>query len=148
MPLCSSRSCSSRSASVLVLPITKSGSAASSSSTLGSVVVPRFFTVSGKSRSNWVQLSFAVATRVSCPPARHQTSAKLPIKAATRLGFASVTSRPKSSVKVMDSAGVSVSAGDGSLPPQAESIVKSTPHSSRQAIRFIWLFLQVNSYCA
>ncbi len=88
-------------ASVLALAITKSGSTASRTSKLGSLMAPRRSTVSGRPRSNWVQVSSAAATMVSFPPAKHHTSAKLPVRMATRSGRAMmVTSRSRSSVVV------------------------------------------------
>ena len=100
MPALSKVLSSSRSAVVLQLAKMKSGWAARRTSRLGSFTAPRSATVSLRSRSKEVQASWAAAARVSCPPARHHTSAKLPMRAATRFGCSTVTVRPRSSVKV------------------------------------------------
>ena len=77
--------------------MTRSGSTDSRVSRLGEWAPPRL-TASPISRPKSSQASSAVAQTV--PPESCQTSAKLPMRAATRCGsFSIVTSLPKASVK-------------------------------------------------
>ena len=121
MPACSSVGSRSTSAAVFALPMTKSGCAASSASALGSFTPPRFTTVSGRPSSNCVQVSSAAATSVSFPPARHHTSAKLPMSAATRFGLSTVTVRPSASVNVTARASALPDAALSGCAPDAEA---------------------------
>ena len=92
MPAFSSVSISAISASVLQLAMTKSGCEAISSSTLGFSTLPRLMTESVSSKSKFVHVSLAAATRL--PPADTHISAKLPISAAALLYEVTVTSLP------------------------------------------------------
>ena len=99
MPMASRGSRRARSASVFTLAMTKSGWAAMTVSRLTCLVEPRLMTFSPSGMSKPVQVSDAAAARVSSPPARYHMWAKLPISAATRSGFSTVTVRPRSSSK-------------------------------------------------
>ncbi len=115
MPAFSSVSRHSRSCFVLALARMKSGCASSSFSRLRPLRLPILTVSSGRSRCRSSQASSAVAH--TSPPDNSQTSAKLPKSAATRWGcMGTVTSRPRSSVKVRVSScgalAVSDAAGD------------------------------------
>ena len=138
MPISSSMPASSTSAAVFVLPSTKSGSAARSTSVLGVFTAPRFFTVSGRCKSNWVQVSSAAATRLSRPPARHQTSAKLPMRAAARLGCETESLRPRSSVKVIFSAGCSAWEAPGSVWETPGSVWVASAWEAAGSVWDVW----------
>ena len=119
---------------------TKSGSAASRVSREGDFIAPRLATVSSRPRSKLVQASFAVAARLSLPLARHHTSAKEPIRAATRSGcLGAVTVRPKSSVKVRRESVLSSGEGDGVPQAASSDIINIVETASESARRTLFL---------
>ncbi len=140
MPACSSVGSKSTSSCVRALAMTKSGFAARSVSTLGSVVLPMLATSSFRPRSNCVHVSSAEATMVSAPPAAHQTSAKLPMSVATRCGFSTVTVRSSASVNVTadDSAADALSkalAGTLSVPALPDAAAQPDSATAARTIR-------------